>query len=122
MTDTEQLERLANRLRLLSERGLNTFDNCLEEASKYTPSHIGVVEQCLAAVEILKASGYEWEYMSMLVSDMTKEEVTSTLLLDGISGEFKRQLQRKLRYFPVEMNDVPKFFDTSPITEQDIPY
>ena len=132
MTDTEQLERLANRLRLLSERGLNTYNNCVEETRKYFPERLFNMED---AIQLLLDDGYSWIYMPDYLAAIPIEHIKDTidimekdLALPNMRDcvDFTEWgivlLYKRLWLVSVEANRNPKVFDGSPIAETDIPY
>ena len=132
MTDTEQLERLANRLRLLSERGLNTYNNCVEETRKYFPERLSNMED---AIQLLLDDGYSWIYMPDYLAAIPIQHIKETIEImeKALALPHMRDcvdfsewdimlLYKRLWLVSVEANSSPKLFDDSPITETDIPY
>jgi len=132
MTDTEQLERLANRLRLLSERGLNTYNNCVEETRKYFPERLSNMED---AIQLLLDDGYSWIYMPDYLAAIPIEHIKDTIEImeKALALPHMRDcvdftewdimlLYKRLWIVSVEANSIPKLFVGSPITETDISY
>lgn len=132
MTNNEQLERLANRLRLLSERGLNTYDNCVEETRKYFPERLPNMED---AIQLLLDDGYSWIYMPDYLAAIPVEHIKETIEImeKTLALSHMRDcvdfsewdimlLYKRLWSVPAEACGSPKLFEGSPITETDIPY
>lgn len=132
MTEQEALERLANRLRILSERGVNTYNNCVEETRKYFPERLSNMED---AIQLLLDDGYSWIYMPDYLAAIPLEHLKETIdvMEKALALPHMRDcvdftewdtmlLYKRLWLVSVEVNSSPKLFDGSPITETDIPY
>lgn len=132
MTEQKTLERLANRLRLLSERGLNTYNNCVEETRKYFPERLSNMED---AIQLLLDEDYVWHYMPDYLAAIPVEHIKETIEImeKALALPHMRDcvdfsewdimlLYKRLWSVPVEASGSPKLFGGSPITETDIPY
>lgn len=119
MTEHETLERLANRLRILSERGLNTRYNCATASFNYFPNlHPDVMLE--KAVQVLESDGYSFEFMPADLAAIQLQNIQETI--ESLSGKEASLLKKRLWQVPIEACKQPKFFDSTPIAEQDIPY
>lgn len=132
MTNNGQLDCLANRLRLLSERGLNTYNNCVEETRKYFPERLSNMED---AIQLLLDDGYSWIYMPDYLAAIPIEHIKETIdvMEKALALPYMRDyvdftewdimlLYKRLWLVSVEAGSSPKMFDGSPITETDIAY
>jgi len=119
MTEHETLERLANRLRILSERGLNTRYNCATASFNYFPhTHPEVMLE--KALLLLESSGYSFEFMPTDLAAIPLQNIQEAIV--SLSDKEASLLKKRLWQVPAETCKQPKVFDSTPITEADIPY